>query len=54
MCYRCLLSNIVDANIIIGAEQKLNDRLGPISSVTEQTQITERFLWTAELAFFFT
>lgn len=50
----CLLRNVVDANIVVCIEQELNDSLGPVGSVTQKTQVTERFFRTAELAFLLT
>ena len=47
----CLVRNFVDADFLIGVQQKLHDRLGPVCAVAEKTQVGKRLLGAAELVF---
>jgi hypothetical protein len=49
---RCLLRNVVNAQLLRGIDQQFDDSLAPVCSVTQQTQVRKRFLRTSEFAFF--
>ncbi len=44
-----LLCDLLDADVLFGLEQEVDDDLGPVGSIAEQAQIGERLLGTAEL-----
>lgn len=49
MCNGGLLSNVVNAQLsICSAHKEVNDRFSPISTISQQSQITEWFLWAAQ------
>jgi hypothetical protein len=57
MCYTRLLGDVVDAELGFALrtllDKQLDDRLCPISSVSQKSKIGEWFLWGAELALSF-
>ena len=44
-----LLGNVVDRHVFCHTQQEFDNDLGPVGAVTEQAQVGERLLWTAEL-----
>ena len=49
---RRLLRNVVDAQLLRGVDQQLDDGLSPVGSVTQQTQVRKWLLGASQLAFF--
>jgi len=46
-----LLSDIINAQVVVGVNQKIHDCFCPIGSVTQQAQVTERLLRATQFAF---
>ena len=42
-----LVGNLLDTDLLLGIQQHAHDDLGPVGSITQQPEITERFLRTA-------
>lgn len=51
MGYRRLLRNVVDAQLLCGIDQQLDNSLSPVGSITQQAQVRKGFLGTSKLAF---
>ena len=49
---RCLLRNVVDAQLLRSVHQQLDNGLSPVGSVTQQTQVRKWLLRASQLAFF--
>ena len=54
VCYTCLLRNIIDTELFVGrmVNYVLHNCLGPVSSVAQQPEVTERLLRATRLALF--
>lgn len=52
MCYRRLLRNIVDTQLLCGVDQQFDNSLSPVGSVAQQAQIRKRFLRTSKFPLF--
>lgn len=48
---RCLLCNIVDAQLVCGVDEQFHNDLRPICTVAKQAQITERLFGATKLPF---
>ena len=52
MGYRRFLRYIVDADVVRCCEQQVDDRLGPVGTIAQESKVGQRLFWAAKLSLF--
>ena len=52
MSDRGLLGDVVNTDLLSGVHEEVDNRLRPISTISQQSEVGQRLLWAAELALF--